>query len=190
ASGCNALAHAAAALSGPTFDPLARLYAAEAVGLLVQALPAAVGNPRDLAVRGDLLWASWLAGSAFAATGSGLHHRLCHVLGGSYGLVHADVHAVLLPHTVARDSSLDLAPLSAALGLDSADPDGAGRTLQQLARAAGAPTGLATLGLPPDRLDDAAHEAAATLGGHDPSWFRSLLDRAYHPDTTPEREGR
>lgn len=190
ASGCNALAHAAAALSGPTYDPLARLYAAEAVRLLARALSAAVNSPHDVAVRGDLLWASWLAGSALTATGTGLHHRLCHVLGGSYRLVHADVHAVLLPHTVARDSSLDLAALSAALGLDSADPAVVGAALQGLARAAGAPTGLAALGLPPDQLDDAAHEAAETLAVHDASWFRSLLDRAYHPDTTPEGEKR
>lgn len=183
-SGCNALAHAAAALSGPAYDPLARLYAAEAVRLLTVALPKAVDRPHDIAARSDLLWASWLAGSAYAATGTGLHHRLCHVLGGGYRLGHADVHAVLLPHTVARDPSLDLAPVSAALGLDASDPAGVAATLRELARSVDAPTSLAALGMPPDRLDDAAHEAAATIGGHDASWFRGLLDQAYRP-TTP-----
>ena len=30
----------------------------------------------------------------------GLHHKLCHVLGG-FGLPHAETHAALLPHVVA-----------------------------------------------------------------------------------------
>ena len=181
ASGCNALAHAVAALSGRTYDPLAMMYAAEAVRLISRALPTAVDHPRDLAARGDLLWASWLAGSALSATGTGLHHRLCHVLGGSYRLVHADVHAALLPHTVARDPDLDLTSLAAALGLSGADSGRVAATLAEFARSVGAQTGLAALGLPADRLDEAAHEAAKTVGGHDPSWFRDLLDQAYHP---------
>jgi maleylacetate reductase len=174
ASAFNALAHAAAALAGPAPDPVARLYAAEAVRLVTGALPAAARTPGDLDARGDLLWAAWLAGSAFAATGAGLHHRLCHVVGGSFGLAHAEVHATLLPHTLAADPALDLTRLGAALG----GPPAA--VLADLARRTGAPRGLARVGLRPEALDEAAAEAAATIGTHDRAWFRDLLDRAYH----------
>lgn len=114
ASGFNALAHAVAALAGPGQDPMARLHAAEAIRLIIGALPVAVTRPDDLASRGDLLWAAWLAGSSLAAAGGGLHHRLCHVVGGGSRLAHAELHAALLPHTVSRDESLSLADVAAA----------------------------------------------------------------------------
>ena len=34
-------------------------------------------------------------------TGSGLHHKICHVLGGTYNLPHAQTHAVVLPYVLA-----------------------------------------------------------------------------------------
>jgi maleylacetate reductase len=177
ASAFNALAHAVTALAHPTYEPVARLYAGEAVRLITGALPVAVRSPDDLAARGDLQWAAWLAGSALAVTGTGLHHRLCHVLGGSFGLTHADVHAVLLPHTVIHDESLDLADADRVLGGD------AGAALRDLARRSGTPRDLAATGLPAGALDPAAAEAAGTIGTHDQAWFRALLDRAYHYHT-------
>lgn len=177
ASGFNALAHAIAGLAGPAYDPVARLYAAEAIRLILAALPVAVRDPGDLDARSDLLWAAWLAGSALSATGTGLHHRLCHLLGGSYGLVHAEVHAALLPHTVAIDPGLDRAMLGPALGRDPA------AALHELARRTGLPDNLAAVGLAAAALDPAAERAAATIGGNDPAWFRKLLERAYHHET-------
>jgi maleylacetate reductase len=178
-SAFNALAHATAALAGPAYDPFAHLNAAEAVRTIVRALPVVVRAPDDLDARGDLLWAAWLAGSALAATGTGLHHRLCHVLGGSFGLVHADVHAVLLPHTTAHDETLTTAVLAHALDVGDAPA-----ALAELAHRVGAPASLAAIGMPADRLDEAAAQAAEVIGGHDRSWFRDLLDQAYHD---PER---
>ena len=51
--------------------------------------------------RGDLLYGAYLAGTAFAVTGSGLHHKICHILGGRYGLPHAQTHAIMLPYVLA-----------------------------------------------------------------------------------------
>jgi maleylacetate reductase len=178
-SGFNALAHAVAALGGTAYEPVAWLYAAEALRTITRSLPVAVRDPGDLDARGDLLWGAWLAGSALAATGGGLHHRLCHVLGGSFRLVHAEVHAVLLPHTLARDGALARDRVAQALKQD--DPAGA---LRELARQLGVPTGLAAVGMPADQLDTAAHLAAERTGRYDPAWFRALLDQTY-PD---ERE--
>lgn len=47
------------------------------------------------------MYAAHLAGRALDMTTMGLHHRLCHVLGGTFGLPHALTHAVVLPHVVA-----------------------------------------------------------------------------------------
>jgi maleylacetate reductase len=200
ASGYNALAHAVAALAGAVYEPVARLHATEAIRLIGRALPAAVARPGDLDARGELLWAAWLAGTSLAATGGGLHHRLCHLIGGRSRLVHADVHAVLLPHTVARDESLSLGGAAAALGLIRPDPPAtdlpaAGRraqvaaALHDLAREVGAPASLQAIGLAHDVLDTYAQQAADVIGGHDPTWFRDLLDQAYHP-VRPTQGGR
>ncbi len=55
----------------------------------------------DLGARGDLLYGAYLAGTAFAVTGSGLHHKICHILGGRYDLPHAQTHAIMLPYVLA-----------------------------------------------------------------------------------------
>jgi maleylacetate reductase len=177
-SAFNALAHATAALTGPSYDPMSHRDATEAVTTIVRALPVAVRQSDDLDARGELLWAGWLAASSLPPTGAGLHHRLCHVLGGRYGLVHAEVHAVLLPHTLARDVALSLAPLAQVLGSDPAT------ALREFGGALGVPRSLAELGMPADKLADAAEEAAGAVAPDHPrhrdaAWFRALLDHAF-----------
>lgn len=175
ASGFNALAHAIAALAGCTADPLARLQAREAIRLIRHALPVATRRTDDLDARGELLWAAWLAASALAATGAGLHHRLCHALGGRFGLVHADAHAALLPHTVARDPSLDLAALDGALDDDPSN------TLRKLASEVGAPKRLPLDGADSNQLAEAARVAAEAIPGHDAPWFHDLIEAVTTP---------
>jgi maleylacetate reductase len=201
ASGFNALAHAVAGLTAPAADPMAALAAGEAVRLIRRALPVAVREPGRLDARGELLWAAWLAASSLPAAGGGLHHRLCHVLGGRYGLVHAEVHAVLLPHTVAALSgaganrgaeATDLASRDRTLALAAAGPvlgDDPAAALRALAAEVGIPAGLAALGMPADKLDSAAAEAATVVAPDHPrhgdaGWFRTLLSDAYHPKET------
>lgn len=163
ASGLNAMAHAAAALLNDS-DPVSCLKAEEAVRVLAQALPVAVRQPADLEVRGDALYGAFLAGGALAA-GSGRHHRLCHVLGGAHRAVHADIHAVLLPHTVAweRDAGAPgIARLAAALGTD--DP---AQRLHALALALGAPLRLADVGISAEALTEAAGDVLREHGADD-----------------------
>lgn len=172
ASGFNALAHAIAALTGGSPDPVARLHAKEAIRLIRHALPVATSRPHDLDARGELLWAAWLAGSALAATGAGLHHRLCHALGGRFGLVHADTHAALLPNTVALDPGLNLAALDGAL---DGDPP---HTLRELASEVGAPQRLPLDGTDPNEVVRVAAEATP---GRSPSWIRELIETVTTP---------
>lgn len=176
-SGCNALAHAVAvACKPPRTDPVAVLHAEEALRLVAAHLPRAVGDAGDLDARARLQLAAQLAGRALAAVGSGLHHRLCHLVGGRHRLVHAEIHAVLLPYTVAWDPALsaDGRRRVAAL-LQAAD---AAEGLWRMGRRVGVPAGLGAAGLDAGALDDLAATAAAELGG-DEHWYRALLTAAH-----------
>jgi maleylacetate reductase len=156
-SGLNALAHAVEALYAPDRNPVLTLMAGAAVEALGAALPALADDPRDLAARGRALCGAWLCGSALGGTTMGLHHKLCHVLGGSFGLPHAETHAVILPHAAAYNAEAAgelLAPVTAALG--GASP---GAALGALARRIGAPRSLRELGLAEGDLDRAAEIA-------------------------------
>jgi maleylacetate reductase len=130
------------------------LLAEEGARVLAGALPRLVTAPSDLDARSDALYGAWLAGWLLGATTMGLHHRICHVLGGAYDLPHAGLHAALLPFVAAYNAPAApaaMARLARALG--AGDP---ARALGQLARDLGAPTSLAMIGFDPGRIDEAA----------------------------------
>jgi alcohol dehydrogenase class IV len=161
ASGLNALAHCVEACWAPGTNPLVAAQAEEATRLLAGGLRRSVAEPDGLDGRTDALLGAWLAGSALAAAGTALHHQLCHVLGGAYGLDHAGTHAALLPHTTAFVGAAAPAALdrvARALGTRAA---GAPAAIHDLAADLGAPTSLAALGLREDDLGEAASLAAA-----------------------------
>ncbi|PWJ54137.1 Alcohol dehydrogenase, class IV [Quadrisphaera granulorum] len=162
ASQLNALAHCVDALWGPRADPLSAALAEQGAGLLVRALRRKTKDDdgdgaSELRLREDALLGAHLAGRAFASAGSGLHHKVCHVLGGTFGLPHADVHAVVLPHAVAFNAPA--APWAAAR-LRSVLGERPAVVLSSLASAAGVATSLAQLGL---ARDDVAAAAEAAL---------------------------
>jgi maleylacetate reductase len=196
-SGLNALAHAVAVILSHRSDPLAPLHAREAVRVLVDALAAAVDRPHDLGARSHALYGALLAASALASSRlDGFHHRLCHIVGGSYDLTHADVHAVLLPHTVAfeRDRGGPGLPLLGdAFGIT--DPV---RGLLDLAHRLGAPTDLASVGLPGDALPAVGARATGELELRETTARQRLavlLDDAWSgrpprdPDRTTPQQG-
>ncbi len=104
-SGLNAVAHAVEGLYAPDGSPVTALMAEEAVRAFAGALPVLAADGADLDARGEALYAAWLCGSVLGATTMGLHHKLCHVLGGTLGLPHAATHAVLLPHVLAFNAA-------------------------------------------------------------------------------------
>ena len=101
ASGLNALAHCVDAMWAPNADPINAAFAAEGIRSLRTGLPKVVTDPFDLDGREHALYAAYLSAAAFASAGSGLHHKICHVLGGKYNLPHAQTHAVVLPYVLA-----------------------------------------------------------------------------------------
>jgi maleylacetate reductase len=154
ASGMNAIAHCVEALYAVDGNPVASLLAEAGLRTLARSLPDIVRHPTNLAARGDALFGSHLAGRALDMTSMGLHHRLCHVLGGSFGLPHALTHAIVLPYVVAYNAPAATAALRVvadALG----SPD-AWTGLSALNRALGVTRTLADLGLRESDLDRAA----------------------------------
>jgi maleylacetate reductase len=144
--------------------PLTALFAEQGLRALAAALPACVERPGDLAARGEALWGAWLAGLALMGAGTGLHHKICHVLGGGFGLPHADVHAAVLPHAAALGHDrAGLARVAGALGTRGAD-DAPG-ALWDLARRTGAAQSLRRLGMRAEDVDAAAEQVVASNPG-------------------------
>ena len=100
-SAMNAMAHCVEAFYAPEANPITSLMAEEGIRALSRGVPVAVERPEDLDGRSETLYGAYLAGAALAATSAGLHHKICHVLGGAYDLPHAALHAVVLPYAVA-----------------------------------------------------------------------------------------
>jgi maleylacetate reductase len=184
-SALNAMAHAAEGLYARDRSPLSSLMAIEGLRAFRDSLPKVMAAPGDLAARGETLYGAWLCGTVLGQVGMALHHKLCHTLGGSFDLPHAETHAVILPHAIAFNAAAVpdlLAPLADLFGEDP------GLGLWRFAKAAGAPMALRDLGLQEADLDRAAELATAN-----PYWnprpvtrdaIRQLLQAAWsgqHP---------
>jgi alcohol dehydrogenase class IV len=184
ASGMNALAHCAEALYAPGRNPVTSLIALEAIGALARALPGAVAAPRDLAGRSGALYGAYLAGSAFAVAGSGLHHKICHALGGAFDLPHAETHSIVLPHVIAFQqpaASAAMDRVAAALG---GGPGGAAAALYDLAAGLDLPLALRDVGMPEDGIDGVVPQILAAVPADNPrpveaADVRSILAAAY-----------
>jgi maleylacetate reductase len=158
-SAVNALAHAVEALYSPDANPVTDRLALDAITGIARALPRVVADPTALEPRADLLQAAWLAGTCLGTVGMGLHHKLAHTLGGSFGLPHAETHTVLLPHTMAYNAPAApavFARIAAALGVSDA-PAG----VFDLVAGLGGPTSLRELGMAEAELAKAAELAVA-----------------------------
>ncbi|MEV5845407.1 maleylacetate reductase [Streptomyces sp. NPDC051985] len=153
ASGLNALAHCVDSLWAPRTDPIDQALAAEGIRALAAGLPAVVADPNGLPGREQMLYASYLAATAFSSAGSGLHHRICHVLGGAFDLPHAQTHAVVLPYVLAFNAAA--APEAERRIADAFGAATALDGLQELRRAVDAPRALRDHGLDEADIDDA-----------------------------------
>ena len=187
-SGLNAMAHAVEALYARDGNPVLSLMAEEGIRALGLALPRIAKDPADRPARNDALYGAWLCGIALGSAAVAIHHKLCHVLGGTFDLPHAETHAVILPHAVAYNATAApeaIGRVARALGVGEAASG-----LYDMAKAAGAPTSLRDIGMPESGLDRAAELAVAN-----PYWnprpidrvaIRALLDDAWHGRRPPE----
>jgi alcohol dehydrogenase class IV len=180
-SAFNAIAHAAEGLYAPDGNPLVALMAEEGIRASAAALTALQRDPRDLDARGDALYGAWLCGSVLGAITMGLHHKLCHTLGGSFELPHAEVHTVVLPHALAYNAAAAPGAMARiARALAAAD---AAQGLFALAQRLGAPRSLAALGMPAGGLERAAELAVSSPYPNprplERAALRALLQRAF-----------
>jgi len=182
-SGMNAIAHSVEALYAPDGNPIIALMAEASIEGLSRALPRLMRDPADVEGRTLALYGAWLAGTCLGSVSMSIHHKLCHTLGGTFDLPHAETHTVILPYATAFVGAAApeaMAAIRRALGTQ----DSAGEGLQQLARDIGAPTRLADIGMKEEWIDRAAELAVAN-----PYWaprpfdqhqVRDLLTMAFH----------
>ena len=170
-SGMNAMAHAVEALYAREANPVICALALQSVRALARALPAIGADPGNRQARTDALYGAWLAGICLGSVGMALHHKLCHTLGGSFDLPHAQTHALVLPHALAYNAPAVpqvMAQLCDALGVERDAP----AALQAINRAIGAPAGLAALGMPQEGITRAVDRVLAN-----PYWNPRALAR-------------
>jgi maleylacetate reductase len=190
ASAINAFAHGVDSLWAPRSEPLATANAEIGMRLLAEALPALTSMQRSPADLDKVFLGGYLASVAFAATGSGMHHKICHVLGGRFDLPHAPLHAAVLPHVVAYNApSASGAADAIARSLGARD---AVSGLVTLYDRIGGWTSLQAIGLQEADLDEAAELACAAIPESNPrpvdrASIRDLLQRAW-AGTPPDRE--
>jgi maleylacetate reductase len=156
-SGMNAIAHAAEGLYAEDANPIMSLLAEEGIRSLALGLPGVVANPSDLEARSACLYGAWLCGTVLGSVGMALHHKLCHTLGGTWNLPHAETHTIVLPHAIAyneRAAPEALARIARALQTRSA-----ALGLYALAQRLKAPLALKDIGFPESAIDQAARLA-------------------------------
>jgi alcohol dehydrogenase class IV len=171
ASGLNAIAHAVEAMYARDRNPIVSMMAEEGIRSLSSALPRIVKTPADLVARSDALYGAWLCGICLGSVGMALHHKLCHTLGGTFNLPHAETHAIVLPHALAYNTiavSDILERLARALGTGVP-----ASKIYQLSNELGISGGLRTLGMPEDGIDQ-----AADLATTNPYWNPRPIERA------------
>jgi alcohol dehydrogenase class IV len=169
-SGMNAIAHAVEALYAREQNPVTSLMAEEGIAALARALPIIVQDPSDRAARSDGLYGAWLCGVCLGAVGMALHHKLCHTLGGSFGLPHSETHAVILPHAAAYNAAA--APFAMARVARALGTGHAAWGLYDLTGRLGAPRSLRELG-----MAESGIERAADLAVERPYWNPRPVER-------------
>ena len=119
-TGINALAHCIEALYSIKRNPLSTLAATSAVYYIFDSLLRCYTNGDDSAARRDMLLGSHLAGLSLASVTMGLHHGLCHVLGGTANVPHGIANSIILPHAIrfnAEETAPQLLPAAEAMGI-------------------------------------------------------------------------
>jgi maleylacetate reductase len=181
-SAMNAMAHCVETFYAPYANPITSLIAEEGMRALAHGVPVAIENPDELEGRSEVLYGAYLAGAAFAVAGSGLHHKICHILGGAYNLPHAEMHTVILPHVVAFNESAIptiMEQIARAIGAQSASAG-----IYDLAKRIGAPTALKNIGMKEENLDEAINLILEKAPYNNPrpvdeSGVRAILEGAY-----------
>jgi maleylacetate reductase len=133
------------------------LLAQEGIAALGRALPAIRKQPADIEARSDALYGAWLCGTVLGNVGMALHHKLCHTLGGSFNLPHAETHTIVLPHALAYNAAA--APQAMHMIAKALGGASAAQAVFDLAKDNGAPVALREIGMKQGDVDRACEIA-------------------------------
>ncbi|MBL5972268.1 MAG: maleylacetate reductase [Candidatus Leucobacter sulfamidivorax] len=188
-SGLNAVAHAVDGFWAPKADPINAAMGAEGLRALIPGLRGLAADPDDLDARERVLYGAYLAAVAFGSAGSGIHHKICHVLGGAYGLSHSEMHAIVLPYAVQFNAPA--APEAAERVTQALGGRSAAAGLYRLRGELGVTASLAELGLREEDLPEAARLATAAIPDSNPRSFtvsevEAIIRRAWSGDEIKE----
>lgn len=189
-SAMNSMAHSIEGLYAPKVNPIISLFAEESIKAIRSSLPDIMKDPSDLNSRSNALYGCWLSGTVLGSVGMALHHKLCHVLGGSFGLQHAETHTVILPYAVWYNASSipeAIKIMARALGTDEEDVAG---FLFDFSKSLNVPTSLAEIGMKEEDLDRAA-ELASKNPYYNPrpitkQSIKQLLESAFKGERPPK----
>ncbi len=166
ASGLNGIAHCIDSMWAPRADPINVALGVEGIRALSHGLPLITEDPAGAEGREQALYGAYLSAVAFASAGSGLHHKICHVLGGTFNLPHAQTHATVLPYVLAFNApyaSDSEARIAAAFGTAEALTG-----LQGLRKRLDAPKALSDYGFTADGVAEAAAVVQPTVPASNP----------------------
>lgn len=152
-SGINAIAHAAEGLYAHDGNPIMSLMAEEGIAAIGRALTRLIESTSDAQARSDALYGAWLCGTVLGHVGMALHHKLCHTLGGSFNLPHAETHTIVLPHALAYNAGA--APQAMERIARALNGESGPQAVYNLALYNGAPVALKDIGMKEADLDKA-----------------------------------
>jgi alcohol dehydrogenase class IV len=180
-SGLNAMAHAVEALYAVDANPVTSIMAEQGIAALATALPEILANPASRDARSRAQYGAWLCGTCLGSVGMALHHKVCHVLGGTFDLPHADTHAIMLAHIVAYQAGA--APHAMRRIACALDTDDAWTGLHALGTRLRVPQSLAEIGMPHEGIGRAAElvlrETYPNPRAPDHDSIRAMLERAW-----------
>ncbi|KAL4885892.1 hypothetical protein BJY04DRAFT_205166 [Aspergillus karnatakaensis] len=171
-SGVNAIAHAVEALYARNTNPVINLMALEGTRALATALPDIIQDPSSPSARSLALYGAWLCGTCLGSVGMSIHHKLCHTLGGSFNLPHAETHTAVLPHAISYNApKIPEAMKKLAEVLPGSDGD-AIKGLNVLLEKLGVKRGVKEYGMKEEDIDKAADIAVGN-----PYWNPREIER-------------
>ena len=180
--GINAWAHTIEASYAKLQHALGTAAAVEAGRRLPPLLQRAAAQ-RDEPLHRELFEAAYLAGFALDTRSMGLHHAVCHVIGGMTLIPHGIVNAVVLPHAIRTNARL--APDAVKAVAESFGIADLAARVEAIAAAYALPRTFAELGAPANLVERALPRVAehALLKNNpvipDEATLRELLQRAY-----------
>ncbi|WP_350656324.1 maleylacetate reductase [Psychrobacter sp. S1-30-MNA-CIBAN-0213] len=183
-SGMNAMAHAVEALYAEDKNPIVSLMAIESIKALKSALPVIVKDLTNISARQRATYGAWLAGVCLGSVGMAIHHKICHTLGGTYNLPHAEAHAITLAYSVHYNRNADIEAmdrLAEALSVSSREE--VGLEIYRLNQSLGIPLALKDIGLPEEGPAEVAQIICDSPyynpRDYDYEELKDLLNKAY-----------